>query len=189
MTEWMLRDAAAAHGLRYAALRYFNAAGADPKGRAGGSSRDATHLIKVACQTALGLRHEIPIYGEDYPTPDGTCVRDYIHVSDLAEAHVKALRHLEGGGESLTLNCGYGRGYSVRQVLRAVEEVAGRRLPVRPTARRPGDAAVITAAASRLHDRLGWAPHHANLHLIIETALAWEKRLAHGAEAARRDLG
>src|SRR5215468_907271 len=139
MVEWVLRDTAAAHRLRYAALRYFNVAGADAEGRAGQVSRESTHLIKTACEAALGARPEIAIYGTDYPTPDGTCIRDYIHVSDLADIHVLALRRLQAGGGSFVANCGYGRGYSVREVLSAVERIHGQPLNVREAARRPGD--------------------------------------------------
>jgi len=183
MTEWMLRDTAAAHNLRYVALRYFNVAGADPEGRSGQSSPVATHLIKIAGQAAVGRRDSIQMFGDDYDTPDGTCVRDYIHVSDLAEAHVLALRHLEGGGGSLTLNCGYGRGYSVREVLDTVARVAGKPLPVRTAPRRAGDPPALVAAAARITETLGWQPRHADLETIVRHALAWEKRLAE-ADAA-----
>ena len=178
MTEWMLRDASAAHPLRHVALRYFNVAGADPAGRAGQSTPAATHLIKVACQAALGLRPEIIVYGDDYPTPDGTCLRDYIHVSDLADAHVRALHHLRSGGESLTLNCGYGHGYSVLEVLRAVERAAGHGLPWRIGPRRAGDPAALVAVADRCRTVLGWAPQHDDLDRIVQSALAWERKIA-----------
>ncbi len=185
MTERMLQDAAAAEpALKFAILRYFNVAGADPEGRSGQRNPAATHLIKVACQVALGQREELLIYGDDYPTADGTGVRDYIHVTDLVEAHLLALRHLEGGGDSLLLNCGYGRGYSVREVVAAVEAAAGRRLPVRTVARRPGDAAELVAAAGRIREVLGWRPRFDDLGVIVESALAWERRLAAGAAAA-----
>ena len=178
MTEWMLRDAASAHDLVYAALRYFNVAGADPQGRSGQSTPGATHLIKVACEVAAGRRPEMAIFGEDYETPDGTCVRDYIHVSDLAAAHLAALHDLESRGRNLTLNCGYGRGYSVKQVLAAVERAAGSALEVRSGARRPGDVAEIVADASRIRQELGWQARHDDLDGIVRDALAWERRLA-----------
>ncbi|HSK39910.1 MAG TPA: UDP-glucose 4-epimerase GalE, partial [Arenibaculum sp.] len=177
-TEWMLRDYARDQGLRYAVLRYFNVAGADPQGRTGQSSRLATHLLKLACQTALGQREELAIFGDDYPTPDGTCIRDYLHVSDLAAAHVEALRHLLAGGPNLTANCGYGRGFSVREVVAAVETVLARRLPVKVTARRPGDPPILVGSTERIRDTLGWKPRHDDLGFIVETALAWERRLA-----------
>ncbi len=177
MTEWMLRDSAAAHRLRYVALRYFNVAGADPAGRSGQSTPEATHLIKVASEVAAGKRPFIEIFGTDYPTPDGTCVRDYIHVSDLAEAHLLALGHLETGGASSTLNCGYGRGYSVKQVLDMVEAVSGRPLDRRITGRRAGDPPALVADATRLRRMFGWEPRHADLRTIVETALAWETKL------------
>lgn len=177
MAEQMLRDAAEAHGLQCAILRYFNVAGADPEGRTGQSSTQPTHLIKRACQSALGLGDGIDIFGADYDTPDGTCVRDYLHVNDLAEAHLAALSHLAGGGESLILNCGYGGGTSVRQVLAAVEAEAGVTLNPRPAARRPGDAAKLVADVRRLRAVLGWQPRHDDLRFIVRTALAWERRL------------
>jgi len=174
MVEWMLRDAAAAHGLRYVALRYFNVAGADPQGRTGQATPQATHLIKVACEAATGKRDGIQVFGDDYDTPDGTCVRDYIHVSDLARAHVSALDHLAAGGESLTLNCGYGRGYSVREVIEVLNRVSGRPLTVRYAPRRAGDVATLVADASRLRAILDWAPEHEDLDVILRTALEWE---------------
>lgn len=178
MTEWMLRDAASAHGLRYVALRYFNVAGADPAGRSGQSARVATHLLKIAAQAATGQRPDIQIFGDDYPTPDGTCVRDYIHVSDLAAAHLAALRHLEAGGDSLVLNCGYGRGYSVREVLDMVESVLGKSLPTRIVQRRAGDPPTLVAGTERIRRLLDWAPRHEDLRIIVETALSWEKKLS-----------
>ena len=174
MTEIMLRDTAFAHDLRYVALRYFNVAGADPQGRSGQSTPRATHLIKVASEAALGRRQRLEVYGTDYDTPDGTCVRDYIHVSDLARAHVSALDHLAAGGESLTLNCGYGRGYSVREVIEALNRVSGRPLTVRYAPRRAGDVATLVADASRLRAILDWAPEHEDLDVILRTALEWE---------------
>ncbi len=178
MTEWMLKDAHVAHGLQYIALRYFNVAGGDPKGRIGQSTPRATHLIKVACQTALGQRDSLEVYGTDYDTPDGTCLRDYIHVSDLISAHVDALTHLRNGGESGIFNCGYGKGYSVLEVIKAVERVNGAALPVKYGPRREGDPAAIVAGAQRGRDPPGWQPENENLDFIVETALAWEKKLA-----------
>ncbi len=177
MTEWMLADAAYAHGLRYVVLRYFNVAGADPQGRAGQSTPNATHLIKVAAQTALGDRPRMEVFGTDYPTADGSCVRDYIQVSDLAAAHLSALAHLRKGGESLTLNCGYGRGYSVLEVIEVVKRVSGVDFEVRISPRRPGDPAQIVAKADRIRERLGWRPHYDDLEAIVAQALAWERSL------------
>ena len=151
-------------------LLYFNVAGADAGGRTGQVSPVATHLIKIACEAALGLRQGIEIYGEDYDTPDGTCIRDYVHVSDLVDAHLAALVHLEGGGGSLTLNCGYGKGASVRQVLAEVEAAAGHALSVRGAPRRPGDAVSLVADAGRIRDVLGWRPRHEDLATIVRTA-------------------
>lgn len=178
MTEFMLRDAAAAYPLTYVALRYFNVAGADPLGRAGQSTPNATHLIKVAVQAALGMRDGMQIYGTDYKTADGTCVRDYIHVSDLIAAHAAALRHLRDGGASRIFNCGYGRGYSVRQVIDTVQQVSGVDFRVDIAARRPGDPASIVAGAARIRDELGWKPQFDDLPLIVKHALAWESRIA-----------
>lgn len=177
MSEWMLQDAAKAHGFNYVALRYFNVAGADPKGRSGQSTPNATHLIKVASQAALGQRESLTVFGTDYATPDGTCVRDYIHVTDLARAHLAALDHLRGGGESLTLNCGYGRGYSVKQVIDVVKKVSGVDFPVALAGRRDGDPASLIARADRIRDTLGWQPQHDDLEQIVGQALAWEEKL------------
>ena len=177
MVEWMLADTAAAHDLRYVVLRYFNVAGADPAGRAGQSSRDATHLIKVAVQTALGRRKSLSIFGTDYPTPDGTCLRDYIQVTDLVRAHSDALRYLRAGGDSLTCNCGYNRGYSVREVVDVVKSVSDVDFSVVEVERRPGDPAAIVADNSRIKAKLGWQPEHDDLREIVGQALAWEKRL------------
>ena len=177
MTEWMLQDAAGAHDLRYVALRYFNVAGADPRGRSGQSTPNATHLIKVAAQTALGERPYIEVFGTDYPTPDGSCLRDYIQVSDLVDAHLVALNHLRRGGASLTLNCGYGRGYSVLEVIDVVKKVSGVDFPVRISPRRPGDPAQIVAKADRIREELGWRPRHDDLDGIVHQALAWERAL------------
>ena len=177
MVEWMLADTAAAHDLRYVVLRYFNVAGADPAGRAGQSTRDATHLIKVAVQAALGRRPGLNIFGTDYDTPDGTCLRDYIQVSDLAQAHLDALGYLRAGGESLTCNCGYSRGYSVRQVADVVRDVSGVDFPVTYGPRRAGDPAAIVADNSRIKAVLGWQPKHDDLGAIVTQALNWERRL------------
>jgi UDP-glucose 4-epimerase len=177
MTEIMLADAAKAHDLRYVALRYFNVAGADPQGRSGQSTRNATHLIKVACEAALGKRERMQVFGTDYPTPDGTCVRDYIHVKDLARAHLAALRHLRGGGTSDVFNCGYSRGYSVLEVVEAVKRVSGRDFEVVLAGRRPGDPATIVACSAKIRSALGWKPELDDLDRIVAHALAWEARL------------
>jgi UDP-glucose 4-epimerase len=177
MSEYMLRDVTAVTSLRYVALRYFNVAGADPDGRIGQSTPEATHLIKVACEHAVGKRESISIFGTDYDTPDGTCIRDYIHVEDLAAAHLKALDYLRHGSPSVTLNCGYGRGHSVREVLDKVASVSGARLQVREAGRRAGDPPRLVAAAARIRTTLGWTPQHDDLAGIVATALAWERRL------------
>jgi UDP-glucose 4-epimerase len=184
MSEWMLRDTSAAHGLHYVTLRYFNVAGADPMLRSGQASPLSTHLIKVASEAALGKRARLDVYGDDYPTPDGTCVRDYIHVTDLALAHVEALRHLRHGGENLTLNCGYGRGYSVFEVIKAVKQVAGVDFPVRVSQRRPGDPAALVAGADRIREALGWQPQYDDLATIVRHALAWERKISAKPSAA-----
>jgi UDP-glucose 4-epimerase len=184
MTEWMLRDSGIAYGLKYMVLRYFNVAGADAEGRTGQSTPAATHLIKVACQTLLSQRQYMEVFGTDYDTPDGTCIRDYIHVSDLIAAHSDGLQHLRAGGRSGVFNCGYGRGYSVLEVIRAVERVGGKKLDVRHAARRPGDSASIVAAADRARATLGWVPKHDNLDEIVASALRWEEKLLrHNAKA------
>jgi UDP-glucose 4-epimerase len=180
MTEIMLADAARAHNFRYVALRYFNVAGADPRGRAGQSTPRATHLIKVACETALGKRRHIQVFGTDYPTRDGTCIRDYIHVTDLTRAHLAALRHLRTGGASDVLNCGYSRGYSVLEVIDAVKRASGRSFDVRLGPRRPGDPAVVIAATDRVRKLLGWVPQHDRLDAMVFQALRWEERLSGG---------
>ena len=177
MSEWMLRDLAAAGELRYVALRYFNVAGADHEGRIGQSTPKATHLIKVACEHAVGNRDQVAIFGTDYPTPDGSGVRDYIHVDDLAAAHILALNYLEQGGASQILNCGYGHGYSVREVLDSVQRVSGVKLNIREEPRRAGDPPALIAKADRIRGVLGWQPRHDDLDFIVKTALAWEKRL------------
>lgn len=165
MTEWILGDTAAAHGLSFAALRYFNVAGADPAGRSGQSTPNATHLIKVAAQAALGRRERLEVFGTDYPTPDGSCVRDYIHVSDLADAHLCALDHLRTAGGTITLNCGYGRGYSVLEVIEVMKRVSGVDFAVKLSPRRPGDPAAIVAGADRIRSELGWTPKHDDLEI------------------------
>jgi UDP-glucose 4-epimerase len=178
MTEIMLRDAGAAYGLRHVILRYFNVAGADPLGRLGQSTKGATHLIKVAVETALGLRPKMDVFGTDYPTPDGTCIRDYIHVSDLVRAHADALAYLRGGGTSTTLNCGYGRGFSVLDVIKTVKRVSGVDFKVELAGRRPGDPAQIVAASDRIRSLLQWQPHFDDLDTIVTHALAWERKLS-----------
>lgn len=175
MTEWMLRDAAAASNLRHVTLRYFNVAGSDPQCRVGQSTPKATLLIKVACEAAVGKRDMIGIYGTDYPTPDGTGVRDYIHVEDLAAAHLRALGYLQDGGQSTTLNCGYGHGYSVRQVLDAVERIAGKKLDIREQPRRAGDPPALVAKAERIVEVLGWSPRYDDLDAIVRSSIEWEK--------------
>jgi UDP-glucose 4-epimerase len=177
MTEVMLKDVGAAYDMKYVILRYFNVAGADPKLRTGQSTIGATHLIKVAVEAALGMRAKLDVYGTDYDTPDGTCVRDYIHVMDLANAHMAALAHLRGDGDSNTFNCGYGHGYSVLEVIEAVKRVSGRDFKVELAPRRPGDPAMIVADAARVRAQLGWVPRFDNLDTIVEHAVAWEGRL------------
>jgi UDP-glucose 4-epimerase len=176
MTEQIIRDTAHAQDLRYVILRYFNVAGADPQGRAGLRTRNATHLIKMACDVALGREKTLKIYGSDYSTPDGTGIRDYIHVSDLADAHVRAVRHLAEGRPSCTLNCGYGHGYSVREVVAAFERVTGKPLRAELLGRREGDAAAVIASADLLRRTLGWVPRYDDLETIVRTSLEWERR-------------
>ncbi|MCH9807930.1 MAG: UDP-glucose 4-epimerase GalE [Alphaproteobacteria bacterium] len=183
MSELMLADTARAHDFDYVALRYFNVAGADPQGRSGQSTPKATHLIKVACETALGQRANMQIFGTDYPTSDGTCVRDYIHVSDLAAAHMSALKYLRNGGASDVFNCGYSRGFSVSEVIEAVKAVSGVNFDVRLTDRRPGDPAAIVAASDKIRQTLGWRPRHDDLNGIVTNALAWESQLTRLKEA------
>lgn len=177
MAERALVDIAAASGLRYAILRYFNVAGADPRLRVGEATPDNAHIVKVALETVLGLRPDMRINGADYPTPDGTCIRDYVHVDDLARAHLLALDRLTGGGSSVVLNCGYGHGFSVREVLAAVERVTGATLPVAIGPRRPGDPPQLVARADRIREILGWRPQHDDLDRIVETAWRWEQKL------------
>jgi UDP-glucose 4-epimerase len=177
MTEWMLEDSARAYDFRYVALRYFNVAGADPKGRTGQSSPRATHLIKRACQVALGRVPHLDVFGTDYPTPDGTGVRDYIHVSDLVAAHALALGYLRDGGAAGVMNCGYGRGSSVREVIAAMERVTGRTLPVKESPRRAGDPPWLIADSRLIRATLNWRPAHDDLDNIVRSALAWESKL------------
>src|SRR5580704_9615553 len=177
VSEWMLRDLSAATGLRYVALRYFNVAGSDSQGRIGQSNRQATLLIKVACETAVGKRREVAIFGTDYPTPDGTGVRDYIHVEDLAAAHLNALGYLRAQGESIVLNCGYGHGYSVREVLASVARVAGHPVAVNEQPRRAGDPPSLVARAQKIRSVLGWSPRLDDLDTIVKTSLLWEEHL------------
>ena len=177
MTEIMLQDAAFAHGLSYGILRYFNVAGADPQGRTGQSTKGATHLIKVAVETALGRRARMDVFGTDYPTPDGTCLRDYIHVTDLTQAHSDMLRYLRAGGASVTVNCGYGRGFSVLDVIGTVKKVSGVDFKVDLSERRPGDPAQIIAASDKIRSLIGWQPQYDDLSVIVGHALAWERKL------------
>jgi UDP-glucose 4-epimerase len=180
MSEWMLRDLAAAGGPSYVALRYFNVAGSDPEGRIGQSTPKATLLVKVACEVVVGRREALTIFGTDYDTPDGTGVRDYIHVEDLATAHLDALQWLRNGGESQVLNCGYGHGYSVREVVQAVERVTGEPLPVREDVRRAGDPPTLVANASRIRELLGWTPRFDDLDGIVASSLRWERNPKYG---------
>jgi UDP-glucose 4-epimerase len=177
MSEWMLRDVAAVSGLRYVALRYFNVAGSDPGGRIGQATPGATLLTKVACEAMVGKRPHVSVFGSDYPTPDGTGMRDYLHVEDLAAAHLNALGYLRSNGKSVTLNVGYGHGYSVREVLRMVETVGGKPLVVREEARRAGDPAYLVARADRIRAELGWRPRYDDLAAIVSHSLAWERKL------------
>ncbi|MBT8077948.1 MAG: UDP-glucose 4-epimerase GalE [Gammaproteobacteria bacterium] len=178
MTEWMLRDLEIAGGPSYTALRYFNVAGCDPGGRIGQSTPKATLLVKVACEAAVGRRPNVKVFGNDYPTPDGTGVRDYIHVEDLATAHLDSLGYLRKGGKSATLNVGYGHGYSVREVLRAVEEELGEPLNIVDEPRRAGDPPVLVAAADKIRKVVGWSPQFDDLHAIVSSSLAWERKIA-----------
>ncbi|HEV7437772.1 MAG TPA: UDP-glucose 4-epimerase GalE [Pseudorhizobium sp.] len=192
MSELMLKDAAAAHDFRFVALRYFNVAGADPAGRTGLSTEGATHLLKIACEAALGQRPGVEVYGTDYPTHDGTGVRDYIHVSDLVGAHLMALQYLRNDGKSLIANCGYGRGYSVLEVLEAVKRASASEFSVTHSPRRVGDAACVVANSTLARELLGWVPRHDDLGQIVKTALAWEHTLVErqeiGLDTLRRRL-
>jgi UDP-glucose 4-epimerase len=177
MSEWMLRDLCAATPMRHVVLSYFNVAGCDTQGRIGQSTRAATLLVKVACEVAVGKRPHLSVFGTDFPTPDGTGVRDYIHVEDLATAHVNALSYLRDGGKSLVANCGYGHGYSVREVVSSVEKIAGIKLPVREEPRRAGDPPALIAKADKVRQVLGWSPRLDDLDTIVRSALEWERRL------------
>ncbi len=177
MTEIMLHDVASAHGMNYVVLRYFNVAGADPQARIGLATVGATHLLKIAVEAATGQRAKIAVFGTDYPTPDGSCIRDFIHVSDLAQAHRAALSYLRGGGASVTLNCGYGRGYSVMETIDAVRRVSGRQFAVQYAERRPGDIMTMVADTSRISTLLDWTPKYDDLDTIAAHALAWEEKL------------
>ncbi len=180
MSEMMIRDAADAHDMRYVILRYFNVAGADPEGRTGLSTKGATHLMKLACEAATGQRDWFEIYGTDYETPDGTAIRDFIHVSDLVNAHYMALKFLRDGGGKFTGNAGYSQGYSVQQVVDAVKRISGSDFAIRKAPRRDGDIPAIVADATRMKERLSWVPRYTELDTIVEHALAWERRLAAG---------
>jgi UDP-glucose 4-epimerase len=177
MSEWILRDLAAVTDFRYVSLRYFNVAGSDTQTRIGQATRKATLLVKVACEAIVGKRSHVSVYGTDYDTPDGTGVRDYIHVEDLARAHVDALDYLRGGGATAICNCGYGHGYSVRQVLESVQRVAGKALQIREEARREGDPPTLIARADRVRSVLGWVPRLDNLDAIVTSSLRWEEKL------------
>jgi UDP-glucose 4-epimerase len=177
MSEWMLRDLATAGDFRYISLRYFNVAGSDPLGRIGQSTRAATLLIKVACEAVVGKRPYVSIFGTDYDTPDGTGVRDYVHVEDVARAHVDALDYLRRGGAAAVFNCGYSHGYSVREVLDSVQRVAGQALTIREQPRRAGDPPILVARADRIRSQLGWAPRLDDLDAIVDSALRWEIKL------------
>lgn len=180
MSEWMLRDLSFATELRHVALRYFNVAGCDPDGQLGQSTPEATLLIKVACEAAVSKRDAVYIFGTDYPTPDGTGIRDYIHVEDLASAHISALDYLRQGGESTTMNCGYGHGYSVREVLDMVSRVNGTPLNVIEESRRAGDPPQLIAGVDKIHQTLDWKPQYDDLEIIVRTALEWERLIAAG---------
>ncbi|HWW31634.1 MAG TPA: NAD-dependent epimerase/dehydratase family protein, partial [Steroidobacteraceae bacterium] len=177
VSEWMLRDVAAVNPLRYVALRYFNVAGAHPLGQIGHSTLGSHLLTKVACEAMVGKRPHVAVFGSDYPTPDGTGVRDYLHIEDLAAAHLDALTYLRRGGKSSALNVGYGHGYSVREVLKMVESVAGKPLNIREEARRPGDPPYLVARAERIRTELGWRPRYDDLKTIVSSSLAWEEKL------------
>ena len=184
MTEIMLHDVASAHGMNYVVLRYFNVAGADPQARIGLATVGATHLLKIAVEVATGQRAKIDVFGTDYPTPDGSCIRDFIHVSDLAQAHRAALSYLRDAGKSVTLNCGYGRGYSVIETIEAVRRVSGRNFAVQYAGRRPGDIMTMVANTNRIRNVLDWTPQYDNLETIASHALAWEEKLAEQQQKA-----
>lgn len=186
MIEAMLRDVAVAHDIRFVVLRYFNVAGADPRGRTGLTAVGATHLMKIAIEAATGQRARMDVFGTDYATPDGSCIRDFIHVSDLAEVHCKALSYLAGGGASTILNCGYGRGHSVLEVIASVRRASGRNFAVRRSHRRPGDIAAIVADARRISSEFYWAPRYNDLDMIVSHSLAWEHRLTGDPDLGRR---
>lgn len=189
MAEQILRDACSASGMRHVILRYFNVAGSDPEAEIGQSTREATLLIKVACEVATGRRAELQVFGTDYPTRDGTGVRDYIHVCDLADAHLRAMEYLQGAGESVTLNCGYGHGYSVREVIDVLEKLTGVPLPVRYAPRRAGDPPELVADASALNARFAWRPRYDDLTEIVRSSLAWERKIAGGQVVEGRAVG
>jgi UDP-glucose 4-epimerase len=180
MTEWMLQDASSAHGLRYCALRYFNVAGADAKGRAGQVGKQVTHLLRAASQVALGAQPQLTVFGNDYETADGTCIRDYIHVTDLADAHVRALEALLSGAPSMVLNCGYGAGASVLEIVKAFDEVLQRPLPYTFGPRRAGDPPRLVANATQIQRTLAWTPQHQSLNEMVSSAIAWERRVKDG---------
>jgi UDP-glucose 4-epimerase len=186
MTEIMLHDVASAHDMQFVVLRYFNVAGADPQARIGLATIGATHLLKIAVEAATGQRARIEVYGTDYPTPDGSCIRDFIHVSDLAQAHRAALTYLRDGGESATLNCGYGRGYSVLETIEAVRRVSGRNFAVQYAPRRPGDIMTMIADTGRIRSTLDWTPQYDDLETIAAHALAWETKLMHERNSNER---
>lgn len=177
LSEQIIKDVAQVSPIRYAILRYFNVAGACPSGKIGQRAKNATHLIKVAVQTACGLRETMPIFGIQYPTPDGTCIRDFIHVSDLADAHIKALEYLKREDKSITLNCGYGKGFSVKEVIEAVEKVSQKSLPIQISAARQGDLPQVVADNTLIKEVLQWRPQFNDLHFIVKTALDFERQL------------
>lgn len=186
MTEIMLRDVASAHGMSYVVLRYFNVAGADPLARMGIASAGATHLVKIAVEAATGQRAKIDVFGTDYPTPDGSCIRDFIHVSDLAQAHSAALAYLRGGGQPVTLNCGYGRGYSVLETIEAVRRISGCHFAIQHAPRRAGDIMMMVADTGRIRTTLDWTPQYDDLDTIARHALAWEQKLLQQRQGERR---
>jgi len=180
MSEWMLRDLSAASDLKHVILRYFNVAGSDPDEIIGQSTPESTLLIKVAAEVAMGKRDRLFVFGTDFPTKDGTCIRDYIHVTDLADAHIEALDYLRQSGQSTLLNCGYEHGYSVREVIQAVNKVHAQALTVEEKPRQPGDPPELVAEISKIHQTLSWQPKYDDLHKIVRTSLAWERKLLDG---------